>query len=274
MTVVRIVLIVLSLAILLVLFIPPYLSTVGDDVKQCRLSELSVTQTGATEMENLKIRCRANQIEITKDVVKANGKSIPVEIDAQRVKEINGDVVNQVFADELARCWHIGSEGKADPFFSKADKLWKKVIGIATRTKSVCLICSKVKLANIVINTPLIDFLAEHQMPSKHASYYSYLGIALAGLPSDFSGINNDDIYYDFILINDGETEEKPKNMLEILSYLSEYNIANSRKINPNQDYYVMQIGLYQQNGLPERVYLYAIIPVTEVWKICDKIVN
>jgi len=122
------------------------------------------------------IECEKRYVQITNNEVKV-GYS-PEKIDAvpvyyqgkniQKFDNLNEDITDQVFAEELRSCFYQFGEAKVDVF---DNSIWGD--------NNVCFVCSEIEFKNLpgryLFSNGLIEYLNRTRIPNEKMTYFDYL---------------------------------------------------------------------------------------------------
>lgn len=279
MQLIKIILSVTFLLLATLAFMPQVLKTVDDNTQQCKLSMQAGTfikniQGGGGL--SLSLQCEPDFISIEESRTTRNGRYETFDGVRKYEKDEQEEIVKEMIAREMARCWEIASRGNSKPYAKLST--WE---GLWSGSKNICLICSKIhfekdfgQIANFS------SYIEETNVPGKDITYRGYLTPVKIEPPT----VEATEEYDPHIIL---QNFNKPNWLANLKAFFSgkkawqpfiealkTYQIEENTKISTNRDYYVINLANIIASEDYYHNYFNVLIPVDEVHKVCDEIVN
>lgn len=273
-TIVEIVLVVILLAIEIPTIAQQTIMNVEDNTQQCKLSMQAGSRLENIPGEDIVIQCSPDFISIGTNYATRNGYYEEIDGKRRYEEEDVDDVIKEIISREIARCWTIAEQGKANPYN-------EKMLDDVT-----CLICSKIHFEEDFGEiSGIYQYMQNHNVPSSDTSYADFL-LKNSGEPKD-----SEYAYIGWHSIISSISEETKKEassfwgqfwtgesftkITAIEDELMSKQIKNYPVIETNKDYYVMNIQ-YMSTGdlIVPRKSSVVVLPVEEAPFVCGKIVN
>lgn len=261
-----VVLVVITLAIAIPTIAQQTIMTVEDNTQQCRMSMQAGSVLENSPGDNIVIQCAPDFISIGANYVTRNGYYEEIDGKRRYEEEDVDDVIKEIISMEMARCWTIADQGKANPYNEKTleDNMF------------TCLICSKIHFEEDFGNiSGIYEYMQNHNVPSSDTTYADFI-LKNSG---DSKDLEHAYIGWHSIISNISEETKgatsASKGITIIENEFIEKNIKNDPVIETNKDYYVMNIQYiwgWQGVGLTQSSVV--VLPVEEAPLVCGKIVN
>lgn len=265
-TPVEVVLVVVFLAIAIPTIAQQTIMNVEDNTQQCKLSMQAGSRLENSPGENIVIQCAPDFISIGTNYATRNGYYEEFDGKRRYGEENVDDVIKEIISMEMARCWTIADQGKANPYNEKTleDNMF------------TCLICSKIHFEEDFGNiSGIYEYMQNHNVPSSDTTYADFI-LKNSG---DSKDLEHAYIGWHSIISNISEETKgatsASKGITIIENEFIEKNIKNDPVIETNKDYYVMNIQYiwgWQGVGLTQSSVV--VLPVEEAPLVCGKIVN
>ncbi|MDI3474072.1 MAG: hypothetical protein PWR30_395 [Candidatus Woesearchaeota archaeon] len=269
-----VVLVVITLAIAIPTIAQQTIMTVEDNTQQCKMSMQASSVLENSPGDNIVIQCRPDFISIGTNYVTRNGYYEEIDGKRRYEEEDVDDVIKEIISMEMARCWTIADQGKANPYNEK------------TLDDVACLICSKIHFEEDFGNiSGIYEYMQNHNVPSSDTTYADFIlknsgdskdaEHAYIGWHSIISNISEETEKEASSFWGQFWTGESTTRITAIRDELIANQIKNDPVIETNKDYYVMNIQ-YMSTGdlITPRESSIVVLPVEEAPLVCGKIVN